>query len=280
MPRNEFQEREPFSPVSYLYSDVEEVHTRRSPFQSIRVLRHPFFGAILVLDDIVQLTERDEFFYHELLAHVPLMVHPSPARVLILGGGDGGSLREVLKHRAVKSATVVEIDPDVVEVSKNFLPSLSVGFDDPRTRVIYMDGAEFIRDVEGAFDVIIVDAPDPVGPAQSLLSLEALRAAERALTPDGILAAQTESLHFHREFLVEVQKNLQGLFPIVDLYTQAIATYPGSWWTFSIASKQFNPRSPRRRAKLFTRYYSPEVHRRAFLPPRLYERLLRDELEW
>ncbi len=280
MPRPVFREQDPFAPLQYSYPGARQLHQEESPFQRIQVLQHPFFGRMLVLDGVVQLTERDEFFYHELLVHVPMAVHPSPQRVLIVGGGDGGSLREVLKHREVESATLVEIDPQVIEVAKRFFPTMTRGFSDPRAQVIAMDGAALLQQRRDAYDVIIVDAPDPVGHARTLFSASTFQAASEALTSEGVFAAQTESLHFHRDFVRETQLLLGGVFPVVDLYTQALSTYAGNWWTFSIATKGLAPRRPRGMARVRTRYYSTDVHRRAFLPRRLRQRMLQGRLPW
>lgn len=280
MERPVFREHDPFAPLQYSYPDARELHREHSPYQRIEVLEHPFFGRMLALDGVVQLTERDEFFYHEMLVHVPMGVHPSPKRVLIVGGGDGGSLREALKHREVESATLVEIDPQVIEVAKRFFPTLARGYRDPRAEVVTMDGAALLRERRDAFDVIIVDAPDPVGHARTLFAPSTFESAFEALTSEGVLAAQTESLHFHRDFVRQTQLELAGVFPVVDLYTQALSTYAGNWWTFSIATKGLDPRRPRRKGRLRTRYYSPDVHRRAFLSRRLRDRLLRDQLSW
>jgi len=277
---NEFRERDPYSPIKFVYGDVQEIFNCQSQYQEVKVLYHHYFGTILVLDGVVQLTERDEFFYHELLVHVPLSVHPNPEHVLILGGGDGGSLREVLKHPEIVSVTLVEIDPAVVEVSNRFLPGLTTGFTDPRTRIIYDDGTSYLQDKINVYDVIIVDGPDPVGPARNLLSSLSLERASRALRGPGIFSAQTESLHFHKDSVVAVQKKLMELFPIVDLYTQSIATYAGNWWTFSIGSMQVRLRLPTRRIQIPTRYYSAEVHRKAFFPRDLYRKLINGLLPW
>ena len=280
MPRPVFREQDPFAPLQYSYPGARELHREESAYQRIQVLEHPFFGRMLALDGVVQLTERDEFFYHEMLVHVPMSVHPSPRRALIVGGGDGGSLREALKHPSVESVTLVEIDAQVIEVAKRFLPTTASGFSDPRAEVVAMDGAALLRERRDAYDVIIVDAPDPVGHARTLFSSDTFRAASEALTPEGVFAAQTESLHFHLDFVRETQLALGGVFPVVDLYTQALATYAGNWWTFSIATKGRDPRKPRRTAGVRTRYYSGEVHRRAFLPRRLRQRMLRGTLRW
>lgn len=277
---NEFRESDPFSPLTNVYSNITNLYSFRSAYQQIDVLSHPYFGRMLLLDNVVQLTEWDEFFYHELLVHVPLASHPRPVDVLIIGGGDGGSLREVLKHQTVLAVTLVELDSKVVDISKKFLPNLSTGFEDPRVKVLYMDGTEFLKQEATKFDAIIIDGPDPIGGAKNLLSDETLRNAKRCLKEDGIFVAQTESLHFHREFVLETQSRLANNFPIVDLYAMSSATYSGNWWTFSIGSQKYSPRDLRRSAKIQCRYYSLDVHRQSFLPASVYQKLLNKTLAW
>lgn len=280
MLNNEFRESDPFSPLTNIYSDVRSLYSCQSAFQKIDVLSHPYFGTMLLLDNVVQVTQWDEFFYHELLVHVPLATHPRPVDVLILGGGDGGSLREVLKYPSIISATLVELDSKVVDVSREFLTDLSWGFQDSRVETVFMDGSEYLRGTKLKFDVIIIDGPDPVGGARNLLSSETLGNASRSLRDDGIIVAQTESLHFHREFVLNTQARFAENFPIVDLYTLNSATYSGNWWTFSIGSKQYSPRQLRRAARIPCKYYSIDVHRKSFLPLSVYKKLMNRTLVW
>ena len=271
---SEFIENDPFAPIRYCYPVEDILYSFQTRHNCIKVFQSSYFGRILVLNDIVQLTEWDEYFYHEMLAHVSLHTHPSPADVLIIGGGDGGTLREVLKHENVKRAMLVEIDEVVMEVSKNFLPTLSVGFSDSRTHVVIMDGAEFLSKTSEKFDVIIVDSTDPVGTAECLFTEQFFENAFHALKKDGIFVSQTESLHFHRQFIRDVQNRLAKKFRSVDLYMVPLATYAGNWWTFSIASKRYNPKKPVKKSVAPTRYYAEDVHRHAFLPRSLYYRMV------
>ena len=270
-----FHETDPIAPIKYVYRVQNVLHRERSEIQEIVVLESEYFGRILVLDGVVQLTEKDEYLYHEMLTQVALHAHPSPETVLIIGGGDGGTLREVAKHSAVKSIDFVEIDERVIEVSKQFLPTVATSFDDRRLRIAAMDGAKFLDQTEHSFDVIIIDSTDPVGPAKALSTTEFFSNAHRRLSPTGILVAQTESLHFHREFVADVQRRLSQVFGIVDLYTAPLATYAGNWWTFSIASKRYEPRKQARSCEVSTEHYSDDVHGHAFLPKSLYEKLIR-----
>ena len=270
----QFQETDPFAPIHYLYDVEEIVCSRRTEYQQLLIFKSRYFGKVLVLDGVVQLTERDEYFYHEMLTHVALHAHPHPADVLIIGGGDGGSLREVLKHKTVKRVQMVELDRGVIDASKEFLPTLSIGFADPRAHVLETNGEEFLAHTKYKFDLIIMDSTDPVGPAASLFTDECLASAASALKADGMFVAQTESLHFHQDFVREVQQKLARVFKLADLYTVPLATYGGNWWTFSIASKAHNPRELRRRYEVTTKYYAEDVHRQAFLPQSLRQKLI------
>jgi len=268
-----FFERDPYAPVRHCYAVEKVLYHTKSKYQEILVFENPFFGRVLVLDGVVQLTERDEFIYHEMLAHVPLMAHPNPEKVLIIGGGDGGTLREVLKHDSVKEAVLVDIDREVIETSKKFFPSLSKSFDDPRAIVVNEDGVKYLQDYENAFDVIIVDSTDPVGFAYALTTEEFFKMVFRALREGGIYVGQSESIHYHLDIVRRFQNNLKGVFPIVDLYTAVIPTYAGYWWTFS-TSKKHPVRKPAREKNFETKYYSPVVHEYSFLPDELYEKLI------
>lgn len=270
----QFQETDPFAPIHYVYEVEEVVCSRRTEHQQLLIFKSPHFGRVLVLDGVVQLTERDEHFYHEMLTHVALHAHPHPADVLIIGGGDGGSLREVLKHKAVNRVQMVELDKGVIEASKEFLPTLSTGFADPRAHVVETKGEEFLAGTGDKFDLVVMDSTDPVGPAAALFADECLASAARVLRDDGMFVAQTESLHFHLDFVREVQGKLARAFKLADVYTAPLATYGGNWWTFSIASKAHDPREVRRPCEIDTKYYAEDVHRQAFLPPSLKRRLM------
>ncbi len=272
-----FVERDPYAPIRHQYPVSRVLHEEKSEYQEILVLESPHFGKLLVLDGVVQLDERYEFMYHEFIAHVPLYAHPDPQEVLIIGGGDGGTLREVLKHESVKRAVLVDIDRRVIEVSKEFFPTLSSGFDDPRAIVINEDGYKYVQECEGEFDVVIVDSTDPVGFAHVLTTEDFFRFVHRALKEDGIFTAQTESLHYHLEMVVRIQKSLKKVFPVVDLYTSVVPIYAGYWWTYSIASKKHPVREPSREVKVSTKIYSEQMHRYAFLPEDFYKKILEEK---
>ena len=275
MAKRWFAEKDPFSPINYRYAIDRVLHQRRSPIQEIKVLEHSVFGRILVLDDVVQLTERDEFFYHEMLAHVPLHSHPRPERVLVIGGGDGGTLREALRHPTVRSGTLVDIDNEVTEVCREYFPSLTACLSDPRVTIAPNDGAVFIAETREKFDAVLIDAPDPVGPARTLTTPEFFGNVRRALTERGILAMQTESLHFHIDFVRRIQGTLASVFPWVGLYFVPLATYAGNFWTISIASNRPLPQEPLRPPVAQTHYYCEDVHRRCWVPPQVVDGLAR-----
>ncbi len=274
-----FMENEPFSPIKYVYEVESILYKGKSQFQEIIVFESSDFGRVFVLDNIVQLTQRDEFFYHEMLTHIAMHVHPSPEKVVVIGGGDGGTIREVLRHECVKKAYLVEIDKKVVDVAKEFLPFVSCRLDDPRVEIHYTDGAEFIKTLEGV-DVIIVDSTDAIGMARTLYSEDFFKNVFNCLSQDGLYVTHSESLGFHREMAIEVQKLLKKVFPIVDLYSFPIPTYPGNWWSFAIASKKYDPRIPKRESVKGTKIYDSEVHKWVFLPISLYERIMEQEVRW
>ncbi len=275
-----FFEKDPYAPIQYVYNVEKILHKSRSKFQEIMVIENPYFGKMLILDGVVQITERDEFFYHEMLVHPIMHSHPNPKNIVVIGGGDGGTVREVLKHKSVEKVFFIEIDEEVIEVSKKFFPSVSCGIDDSRVEIKCMDGAEFVKSRQGDIDVVIVDSTDIIGFAKSLFTVEFFKSVKNSLTDEGMFVTLSESLHFHKDLVIEVQESMKLIFPIVDLYTAALATYAGNWWTFSAASKKYDLRQIRREFTIDTKYYSDEIHQQSFLPPKMYEKLMQKRLLW
>ncbi len=275
-----FLEKDPYAPIQYSYEVTKILYSRRSKFQDILVFENPFFGRILVLDGVVQITERDEFFYHEMLVHIVMSSHPGPRRVIVIGGGDGGTVREVLKHRTVEKVYFVEIDEEVINISRKFFPSVSSGISDSRVEIKCMDGAEFVKMKRSDVDVVIVDSTDIVGFAKSLFTKKFFRTIKNCMTENGMFVTLSESLHFHKDIVTEVQETMRSVFPVVDLYTAPIATYAGNWWSFSVGSLRLSPREVRCKNKFKTKYYSDEIHRISFLPKDMYEKLLARKLAW
>ena len=276
-----FNERAPYAPVEYLYDVDEILYKGKSKFQEIMVIRNPHFGKMLILDNVVQITERDEFFYHEMLTHVVMHANPLPKKVIVIGGGDGGVVREVLKHKSVEKVFFIEIDEEVINVSRKYFPAVSSGVDDQRVEIKVMDGAEFIKKRKDPdIDAVIIDSTDIIGFARSLFTDDFFVSVRNCLTEKGMFVTHTESLHFHKDMVIEIQEVLKKIFPVVDLYTAPIATYPGNWWAFAVATKGLSPREVRSKAVISAKYYSDEIHQQAFMPKGLYDKLMKRKLEW
>ncbi|AFV11210.1 spermidine synthase SpeE [Thermacetogenium phaeum DSM 12270] len=259
---------------------LQTLHREKTPFQEIAVLDTEQYGRMLVLNGMVQLTIGDEFIYHEMLAHVPLHSHPAPRHVLIVGGGDGGTAREVLRHPQVEKVTLVEIDRRVVDVSRHFLPEVSCSFDDQRMEVLFEDGVTYLLGRQAEYDIILVDAPEPIGQAARLFSREFYEGVLRALRPDGIFAAQTESPFVNSDLIARVYREVRGIFPMARLYLAPVPTYPSGLWSFTIGSKHYDPELPLRESGLegSLRYYNAGVHKAAFQLPNFVRKLLDGEV--
>nr|VFK58390.1 MAG: spermidine synthase [Candidatus Kentron sp. TUN]VFK61767.1 MAG: spermidine synthase [Candidatus Kentron sp. TUN]VFK67314.1 MAG: spermidine synthase [Candidatus Kentron sp. TUN] len=253
------------------------IYSAVSDFQRIDVIETEEFGKALVLYGSIMITEKDEFVYHEMISHIALTVHPTPSRVLIIGGGDGGALREVLKHQRVETATVVEIDPLVVDACKRFFPSVTIGFDDPRAELIHDDGARFVANTLDKFDLVISDSSDPVGPAEVLFQQPFYQDVFNVLDDNGIFVAQSESPLFHASNVRKIYKNLRAVFPTVMMYLAHIPTYPSALWSFAFCSKRYHPLDdfqPESAKISGLHYYNADIHRGAFALPNYVKALL------
>lgn len=256
------------------------LHRERSTFQDIAIMDTPSFGRMLVLDGIVQTTVNDEFFYHEMIVHVPMMTHPHPERVLVIGGGDGGTVREVVKHASVQHVDMVEIDGRVIELCKEYLPELSHALDDPRVTVHVADALKYIKQVQPAsYDVVIVDSSDPLGPAVGLFKQDFYEDVARALKPGGLMVAQTESPWLTPDVVRDIVGAVGTAFPAgAHLYMSTVPIYSLGQWSFTVGTKGPDPRDPRPAADRALpeglRYYTPDIHRAAFVLPRFVEELL------
>lgn len=254
---------------------------QRSRYQEIAVYQTRQFGRVLTLDDIIMTTETDEFAYHEMLVHPALLACPQPRSVLIVGGGDGGAVREVLRHPTVEEVVVAELDPEVIRVCRRFLPWAETAFGDPRVRVRAGDGAAFVAAQErDSFDAVLVDAPDPVGFAQVLFGVEFYTQCRRILAPSGVLAVQSDSPYTMPAITRKAVSAIATLFPTTRLCYAVVPTYAGNLWTFTLGSLNQDPArepAPERAAVLAgCRYWSPRAHGAAFAVPAFVEQLAAD----
>ncbi len=264
--------------VAIQYRVTKVLHEETTPFQELKIVDTTAFGRILVLDGAFQTTVKDEFVYHEMISLVALNSHPNPKRVLVVGGGDGGAIREIVKHPSVEKATLVEIDGRVIELCKQYLPEISVALNShPKVEVLVEDGIKHIAEKENYYDVVVVDSTDPVGPAVGLFAADFYRAIHRALTKDGIFVAQTESPYFNQDLIKRVFDDVKGIFPITKLFLAYIPTYPSGMWSFTLGSKVYDPEQVDlgKIPHLDTRYYTPEIHRACFVLPRFVQELVK-----
>ncbi|MGO4889110.1 spermidine synthase [Anaerobacillus sp. MEB173] len=255
----------------------QTLHTEQTDFQKLDMVETEEFGNMLILDGMVMTTQKDEFVYHEMVAHVPLFTHPNPKHVLVVGGGDGGVIREVLKHPSVEKAVLVEIDGKVIEYSKQYLPEIAGELDNPRVDVQVDDGFMHIAKSENVYDVIMVDSTEPVGPAVNLFTKGFYEGISKALKEDGVFVAQTDNPWFHSDLIRNVFKDVKETFPIRRLYTANIPTYPSGLWTFTIGSKKYDPLevAEDRFHDIETKYYTKELHKAAFALPKFVGELIK-----
>lgn len=252
------------------------LHSEQTSFQTLDVYSTHQYGNLLVLDGCVMTTDKDEFVYHEMLAHVPMHTHPNPKSVLVVGGGDGGIIREVIKHPSVERAVLAEIDGAVVEASKKYFPQIAQGLGDPRVDVQIVDGIKYVEDHKGEFDVILIDSTDPIGPAVGLFSKTFYDSVAQALRPDGIMAAQTESPFANQELIRRVHADIAKTFPIAKLYLASIPTYPTGMWSFTMGSKQHRPQDVKEARVTNTRYYNLGVHQACLALPNFVKELVNE----
>jgi spermidine synthase len=253
-----------------------KLYEKRSDYQTIEVFETERFGRLLTLDGLVMLTDRDNFIYHEMLAHPALFTHPAPRDVLIIGGGDCGTLREVLKHAEVQRVQQVEIDQEVTRAAEQFFPQLCESNADRRASLHFEDGIDWVKRASpGSFDLIIVDGSDPLGPAAVLFSEDFFEASHRALRLGGLICGQSESPLFHMELLEHVHTSLRAV-GFVEARTLFFpqCVYPSGWWSATLASKgapipAFRAAEAERRG-FETRYYNADIHRAASAMPAFF----------
>lgn len=214
----------------------ETLFKDKSEFQDVEIFKSKGLGNVLTLDGLMMTTEKDEFFYHEMISHIPLIAHKNPEYVLVIGGGDGGTVREVLKHTSVKSVEMCEIDNMVIEASKKFLPSISSKLDDPKVKIFVEDAIEFIKNKNNCYDVVLIDSTDPMGPGEGLFTEEFYTNVKNSLKEGGIVVAQSESPFANEIEMGKMYKLLRKVFKNVAPYCGPIPTYPGGYWSWAFCS--------------------------------------------
>ena len=270
------------SPHISVYLECNGIlHSSQSSFQKIEVIESLDFGRMLVLDGVINLTERDEFVYHEMLVHVPLFSHPNPLKILIVGGGDGGTAREILKHEEINRIQQVEIDGEVIAVSKKYFPSLGLALDHVKVNVLLMDANQYVRETEEKFDIILIDSTDPViEQSEGLFTVPFYRDCLNALAEQGILAAQVGDIFFESNLFLAVFNRLKAVFPIVRIYLAPIPSYTLVPYSFAFCSKTINPEEGLGLSRFpkdsQTRYYNPQIHKAAFALPEHLKREFED----
>ena len=226
-----YEDQTEFTRIGVLIKEL--LHEEKTPYQTVKIYDTMDYGRMLVLDDVIQVTELDEFVYHEMLSHVPLHAHHNPESVLIIGGGDGGMVREVSKHDSVKRVVLAEIDEAVIRACIDYIPSISGALkNNPKLEICVGDGVEYVRRAKEEFDLIIVDSSDPVGIGESLFTQDFYRSVYQALRPEGMVAIQGESPWLHRPLIKRIYDDLKNIFPIVSIYWGNIPSYPTGVMTF------------------------------------------------
>lgn len=273
---------EPIVPGFAHAYEGEPLAESMSAFQKVEVYDHPTFGRLLMLDGLVQTTTGDEFVYHEMLVHIPLIAHPAPRSVLVIGGGDGGTLRHVLMH-GVERAVMVEIDQAVTDACLKWMPEIAGGaLDDPRAEVRFDDGIAYVRDSTEMFDAIIIDSSDPVGPGEGLFTEDFYRNAAARLNPGGVLSAQTGTPYYQQGELSRAYRNASAAFDDVRVYTANVPTYPGSLWSFMLAGTELDVTVESAGARaadrgFIAKYWAPELQTGAFALPAIVRAVITGE---
>jgi spermidine synthase len=253
------------------------IFSEKTEFQTIDIVETEYFGKMMILDGVIQTTTFDEYIYHEMIVHVPMLTHPNPKKVLVIGGGDGGSVREITKHKSVEQLHWVDIDGEVIDVCKTYLPEWNhMIWENPVIELKIQDGIQHMKESKGQYDVIIVDCSDPVGPGELLFKYDFYKDIHGALKEDGLFVQQTESPFYHKDLIRSIQKDVKSLFPIAKLYTANIPTYPSGLHCFTIGSKKYDPAMPlaERVPGFATRCYTPEVHSASFILPKYVKELV------
>lgn len=255
------------------------LYSGQSQFQKVEIIESEAYGKMLLLDGLVMTSEKDEFFYHEMISHIPLLAHSNPQSVLVIGGGDGGTVREVLKYHSVKEIILCEIDELVIDISREYLPTIAGKLDDTRVKIHIEDAVKYIADQKNRFDVVLIDSTDPLGPGVGLFTEEFYTNVKESLKPGGVMAAQTESpIACKNEFKL-INQLLNQVFPVVKPYFAPVPTYPGGYWSWTFCSVEIQPenRNQQFAAELEnrTKYYNRDIHSAVFAMPNYIRELIK-----
>ena len=264
----------------------EQLFKGQSDFQRIDVFKSQEFGTFFTLDGLMMVTEKDEFIYHDMIVHVPMATNPNIKNVLVIGAGDGGTVRELTRYKSIEKIDMVEIDKMVVDVCKEYLPQTASKLDDERVTLYFEDGLKFVRTVEDKYDLIIVDSTDPFGPGEGLFTKEFYGNCFKALKEDGILVNQHESPYYesYAKSMKRAHKRIKESFPICRVYQAHIPTYPSGHWLFGFASKKYDPINSEsieewNNLGLKTKYYNTDLHKASFALPNYVKEMLEDANE-
>lgn len=263
----------------------EQLYSKQSDFQHVAILDTLEFGRALALDGYLMVTEKDEFIYHDMIVHVPMATNPDIKSVLVIGAGDGGTIRELTRYEGIERIDMVEIDSLVVEACRQYLPQTAAKLDDPRVHIYYEDGLKFVRRKSNEYDLILVDSTDPFGPGEGLFTKEFYGNCYNALKENGILVNQHESTYYdaYVEAMKRAHRRIKETFPIAKVYQAHIPTYPSGHWLFGYASKHFDPIKDLQEEKwnalgIKTKYYNTKLHIGCFaLPNYVKEQLNENE---
>ncbi|MBY6836261.1 polyamine aminopropyltransferase [Clostridium botulinum] len=263
-----------------------ELYTEQSKFQRIDILESKEFGRFFTLDGLMMVTEKDEFIYHDMIVHVPMATNPNIKKVLVIGAGDGGTIRELTRYKTIEKIDMVEIDESVVEACKKYLPKTACKLEEERVNIVYEDGLKFVRNKESDYDLIIVDSTDPFGPGEGLFTKEFYGNCYKALSEDGILVNQHESPYYeyYAKSMKDAHEKIQGLFKINKVYQAHIPTYPSGHWLFGFASKKYDPIKDLnveawKSLGIQTKYYNTDLHVGCFALPTYVIDMLNEDKE-
>ncbi|OJU12895.1 MAG: spermidine synthase [Clostridiales bacterium 43-6] len=262
----------------------KQLYSEKSEYQQIDVMTSEEFGTFLTLDGLMMVTEKDEFIYHDMIVHVPMAVNPSVKKVLVIGAGDGGTVRELVRYQSIESIDLVEIDEKVIEISKQYLPFTACALEEPRVNLRLEDGLRFVRSKQDEYDLIIVDSTDPFGPGEGLFTKEFYGNCYTALKEDGILVNQHESPFYSSDAaaMQMTHRRIRSFFPVSRVYQAHIPSYPSGHWLFGFASKKYDPlifdAQKWNSLGLKTKYYNTDLHSGSFALPNYVKELLENNL--